>query len=115
MNEYLFEFYEQIVSIVCLAIATGIGGFFVAKYKGSHAKNTALETGMRALLRVQMVEFYDRHVVNDAPLTLERQHEIISVHDAYKGLGGNHGEERMFDALMSKDLAVVDEAWTKKA
>lgn len=114
MNEYTFEFYEQIVSIVCLALATGFGGFFVAKYRSLKAKNTALETGMRALLRVQMIDFYDKYVVNNAPLTFERQAEIVNVHEAYKGLGGNHGEERIFEALMEKRLAVVDADWSEK-
>lgn len=114
MNQYTFEFYEQLVSIVCVALATGVGGFFVAKYKGSRQKTTALETGVRALLRVQMIEFYDRYIVNEAPLTFERQHEIVAVHEAYKGLGGNHGEERIFEELMRKQLAVVDEKWREK-
>lgn len=85
----------QVVSI-CVA---GACGFLAAQVKRLSARDKALYEGMKAVLRKQLVDDYDRYVVHGEPMSVERKSEIDDCYAAYVALGGNHTGPAMYEAL----------------
>lgn len=56
--------------------------------------------GTRELLRVWLVEFYQRYVVDGEPFSMERKHEVETMYECYHNLGGNGTIKEMYEDLM---------------
>lgn len=86
------------------AIVAGMIGRMKQGYAVNRAEDAAMREGMLALLRSQLTEAHDLHVVRGAPMTLYARENLIRIHKAYEDLGGNDIGDAQFDALMKVPL-----------
>lgn len=63
--------------------------------------------GMKVLCRRELVDAFRDHVTNDMPLTVERYHELVDVHETYNGFGGNGTGDAMFEGIVAKQIHIV--------
>lgn len=80
----LSEFLKWLVPFVCGGIAT----FFIARYNFNRKRNKALEEGLQALLRAEIIRQYEKHNERGycpvyAKEALKREYH------SYHTLGGN--------------------------
>lgn len=61
----------------------------------------------KALLRKDLVDAYEKHVVDGKPLTVERKHEITEGYEAYAHYGGNGTGSDMFKAICEVPMVIV--------
>lgn len=105
-----FEFVEGAIGLI-FAIALGVLGYIGngihKSLKRQSVQDQAIKDGLISLLHAQMLEYYTRYVQNKRKLTLEMHQTIESVHEAYKALGGNHGEDRLYAALSQINPYIV--------
>lgn len=87
--------------VVGIAVAAACG-YLGAQVKRLNARDKALYDGMKAVLRRQLVDDFERYVVDKNPLGIERKQEITDCYAAYSELGGNGLGHEMYEKL--KDL-----------
>lgn len=76
--------------------------------KRLESKQDANNKATLCLVRKTIIDFYDLYVRHDAPMTIERIHEITELYHAYKGLNGNGVVERMYEELVELPIVVVN-------
>ena len=59
----------------------------IRKFKAEKAKNAAIESGLRGILRIQILDTYDRCVSNGRKISVSRQDAIVSIYQSYEALG----------------------------
>ena len=83
------EIAGQVATVVVTAIASGavglVGGFLISL--GKFMK--ALRIGLRTLLRVEIVDAYQKYFVERHEMSLERCQELWDCYEAYQLSGGN--------------------------
>lgn len=95
-----------------MAIISGAVGWLSKSYRADRAKDRAMETGLRTLLRAELLEIHTRHVVHHEPISVSIQDEADRVYRAYHDLGGNGTGTMMWKQIM--DLhAYIDDAASK--
>ena len=83
------EIANQVVTIVVTAIVSGAVGL-VAGFCTSLGKfMKALRIGLRTLLRVELVDAYQKYFIERNKMSLERCQELWDCYEAYRLTGGN--------------------------
>lgn len=85
----------QIISI-CVAAACGWLGAQATRLR---KRDEALYEGMKAVLRKEIVDDYDRYVLQGNPMSLERKREIDECYAAYTALGGNGTGRTLYEQI----------------
>jgi len=81
------------------------GAAFLCWIRGVKKKQAALETGVQALLRGELVRAYDKYHERDS-ITLHGLEAVDLQYSAYHGLGGNGAITKLVDNM--KQLEVKD-------
>lgn len=95
-----------IVQIITLIVA-GAAGFLCGISRKTLTRLNAFERGMKASLRRDLVDSYERYVQEGQVLTIERKHEIVDAYEAYSALGGNGTGKQMYEAICDVEVTVV--------
>lgn len=80
-------------------VLAAIAGYLGGKVQRITARDKAMEQGMRCLLRGEITRAYQRHVIDQRPMTLECRRQLDEIWAAYSGLGGNGAGETMYEEL----------------
>lgn len=102
---------STLVGWVLSPLLAAIVGGLVVYAKGAVSKETrhdkAMQQGMRALLRQQLIDYHDQYVVRGRPCPVGIKEQATSGYTAYHGLGGNgtgtHLYEEIMDAHVKED------------
>lgn len=86
------------MQVLSFAVA-GVCGWLVARVRQLNRRDAALYSGMKALLRKELMNDFETYVVNQRPLGIERKREIDECYEAYSALGGNGTGKQMYDKL----------------
>ena len=72
------------------AIIAGLGAAYrnlAKKFKAERAKNQAIENGLRGILRIQILDTYDKCVADGKRISVSRKDAIVSIYQSYCALG----------------------------
>jgi hypothetical protein len=70
-----------------VAILSAAYGRLEKKFKAERAKNKAIENGLRGILRIQILDTYDKCVEAGGKITVSRKDAIVSIYQSYCALG----------------------------
>lgn len=88
-----------------LTLVSGACGWLLKSHKREAARDRAMETGLRTLLRAELLEIHAKYrPLGDIPL--EVMEEADRVYQAYHSLGGNGAGTKIYEEL--KALPTVD-------
>lgn len=88
-----------------LTLVSGACGWLLKSHKREAARDRAMETGLRTLLRAELLEIHAKYrPLGDIPL--EVMEEADRVYQAYHSLGGNGAGTKVYEEL--KALPTVD-------
>ncbi|MCT6836137.1 MAG: hypothetical protein M3Z49_02980 [Bifidobacteriales bacterium] len=88
-----------------LTLVSGACGWLLKSHKREAARDRAMETGLRTLLRAELLEIHAKYrPLGDIPL--EVMEEADRVYQAYHSLGGNGTGTKIYEEL--KALPTVD-------
>lgn len=59
----------------------------VKRFKAERAKNAAIESGLRGILRIQILDTYDKCVADGRKISVSRKDAIVSIYQSYEALG----------------------------
>lgn len=97
---------QQLVSLLVAAAFGMVTGYLGGKVKRLTARDRAVEQGIGVILRRQLMEDYETHVINGHPLSMEQRREIDECFAAYSGLGLNGSGRTAYEALCALDLTM---------
>lgn len=63
-------------------------------------RDQAMEQGMRALLRQQLIDYHKEYVASGGPCPVRIKEQATSVHSAYVALGGNGTGTQLWNEIM---------------
>ena len=111
MPDVLMTILESIVPMLLTGVG-GVCGWLLKSHKREEARDQAMETGLRTLLRAELLEIHTRHVVHHEPISVSIQDEADRVYRAYHSLGGNGTGTMMHEQIMRLDAYLDEEGET---
>lgn len=103
-EEIIWQAATQVVTF-CVAAACG---WFASRAREASSTEAAMRAGMKAILRKELVDAYEKHVTNGSPMSVERRHEVEEIYKAYAALGGNGTGKAMYDKLAAERLDIIN-------
>ena len=71
-------------------IVTGLSAAYAhlaKRFKAEKKKNEAIENGLRGILRIQILDTYDRCVADGNKISVSRKDAVVSIYQSYCALG----------------------------
>lgn len=90
----------QVVGWAITSALSAAVGVLATQARHRGARGEAMEQGMRALMRAQLIELHEKYVADGrgCPVTIKEQ--ATSIYQAYHALGGNGTGTRLYHELM---------------
>lgn len=93
---------------VLAPVCSALVGAVVAQARQLGSSQRAMQEGLKALLRQQIVNAYRDYVIEGRPLTVERKHELTEQYEAYAAIGGNGTGKAMYESICEVPITVVE-------
>ena len=87
MWDFIVKYWLEFAFGLIVAVLTAAYGRLEKKFKAEKAKNAAIESGLRGILRIQILDTYDRCVENGRTISVSRKDAIASIYQSYCALG----------------------------
>lgn len=82
---------ECIFGVICAALSAGYASL-KKKLKTEKAKNAAIENGLRGILRIQILDTYDKCTA-EGNISVSRKDAIVSIYQSYVALGNGEADD----------------------
>lgn len=90
----------QAAGWVLAPLCAALAGALVTTLKRGKSHDEAMEQGMRALLRQQLIDYHKEYVVSGGPCPIRIKEQATAVYHAYHGLGGNGTGTKLWEEIM---------------
>ena len=97
---------ESIGVYIVTTIIGAILGFIAAKYKKNKKKDLAIEQGVQALLRNEIIRRY-REFESKGEISILDKENLEEMFEQYKNLGGNGTVKKMMDDLLNLKTKII--------
>lgn len=94
---------EAAFGIILAALGAGYARL-AKKFKAEKAKNQAIENGVRDILRMQILDSYDKCMASGGRISVSRKDAIDSAYKSYSALGGNGTITRVHEEIMGMPI-----------
>lgn len=107
MWDFVAKYWLEFVFGIIVAGLSAAYGSLVRKFKAEKAKNAAIENGLRGILRIQILDTYDRCVENGRTISVSRKDAIVSIYQSYAALGDHVDDtiKQMYEELVHMTIA----------
>ena len=97
---------QMILSYLLPTLLGGIVGFVSTKFKKNKKKDLAIEQGVQALLRNEIIRRY-REFESKGEISILDKENLEEMFVQYKNLGGNGTVKKMMDELLNLKTKIV--------
>lgn len=87
MWEFIVKYWLEFAFGVIAAGLAAAYGRLEKKFKAEKAKNAAIESGLRGILRIQILDTYDKCKAAGNKISVSRKDAIVSIYQSYCALG----------------------------
>lgn len=87
---FILKYWIEFVFGIIVASLSAAYAHLAKKFKAERAKNLAIENGLKGILRIQILDTYDKCVANGKKISVSRKDAIGSVYRSYIALCENH-------------------------
>jgi len=87
MWDFVVKYWLEFVFGLIVACLSAAYGRLEKKFKAEKLKNAAIESGLRGILRIQILDTYDKCVANGRMISVSRKDAIVSIYQSYVALG----------------------------
>lgn len=98
MWDFIVKYWVEVLFGVITASLSAAYAHLAKKFKAERAKNEAIENGLRGILRIQILDTYDKCVANGKKISVSRKDAVVSIYQSYIALGD---EEHPDDTIKS--------------
>lgn len=88
-------------------VTAGLGvayGNLSKRFRAEREKNKAIENGLRDILRIQILDSYDKCVAEGNVITVSRKDAMDSAYRSYHALGGNGTITQVHSEIMQMKI-----------
>ena len=86
MLDFVLKYWIEFLFGLIVAALSAAYGRLEKKFKAEKKKNAAIESGLRAILRMRILDTYDMCVA-DGKISVSRKDAIASIYQSYCALG----------------------------
>lgn len=90
MWEFIIKYWVEFVFGLIVAGLSAAYAHLAKKFKAERAKNQAIENGLKGILRIQILDTYDKCVDAGRVISVSRKDAIGSVYRSYVALCESH-------------------------
>jgi hypothetical protein len=87
MFDFVLKYWIEFVFGLIVAALSAAYGRLEKKFKAEKKKNAAIESGLRGILRIQILDTYDKCTDNGGKISVSRKDAISSIYASYCALG----------------------------
>ena len=87
MWDFIVKYWVEVLFGIITASLSAAYAHLSKKFKAERAKNQAIEDGLRGILRIQILDTYDKCVANGRLITVSRKDAVVSIYQSYVALG----------------------------
>lgn len=95
----------QLLGWVLTASLGGLSGALVSMLRKSRSQESAMQEGMRALLRQQLIDMHRKYVVEGRPCSVDEHEQAEDVYKAYHALGGNGTGTHLYEEIRESHVS----------
>ena len=89
MWEFIVKYWLEAIFGLIVACLSAAYAHLAKKFRAERAKNQAIEDGLRGILRIQILDTYDKCVANGRLISVSRKDAVVSIYQSYVALGDN--------------------------
>ena len=93
MWDFIVKYWLEFLFGMIVAALSASYASLVKKFKAEKAKNAAIESGLRGILRIQILDTYDRCVADGRKISISRKDAIVSIYQSYVALGDGNTDD----------------------
>ena len=104
MAEWIAKYWLEAGFGVIVALLSAGYARLSKRIKAEKAKNQAIENGVRDILRMQILDSYDKCQAAGGRISVSRKDAIDSAYKSYAALGGNGTITQVHDEIMKMPI-----------
>lgn len=112
MVEFIIKYWLEVIFALIVGIISYIFKKIYTNYKNKmenlSVRQQAVEQGVQALLRNELIRRYREYEVKGEISILDKEN-IEHMYNEYKNLGGNGTVAKMYEELMSLEIKIIKE------
>ena len=90
----------QVLGWAATSALAAVVGAVAAQTRRRSTREEALEQGLRALMRAQLIELHEKYVAEGRQCSVDIKEQATSIYQAYHSLGGNGTGTHLYNELM---------------
>ena len=87
MWDFIIKYWLEFVFGLIVASLSAAYAHLAKRFKAEKKKNEAIENGLRGILRIQILDTYDRCVADGNKISVSRKDAVVSIYQSYCALG----------------------------
>lgn len=91
--DFIVKYWLECIFGIIVAGLSASYASLVKRFKAEKAKNQAIENGLRGILRIQILDTYDRCVADGRKISVSRKDAIVSIYQSYVALGDENVDD----------------------
>lgn len=107
MWDFIVKYWLEFAFGLIVAGLSAAYAHLAKKLKAEKAKNAAIENGLRGILRIQILDTYDRCVAEGRKISVSRKDAIVSIYQSYVALGNGETDDTikaLYDDLVKMTI-----------
>ena len=101
--DFLVKYWLETLFGLIIAGLSAAYTHLAKKFKAEKKKNAAIESGLRGILRIQILDTYDRCVADGRRISVSRKDAVVSIYQSYIALGDGDTDDtirQLYDELV---------------
>lgn len=93
MWDFILKYWVEVLFGAIIAALSAAYGHLAKRFKAEKAKNQAIENGLRGILRIQILDTYDKCVADGRKISVSRKDAVVSIYQSYVALGNGENDD----------------------
>ena len=93
MWDFIVKYWLETAFGIVVASLSAAYAHLAKKFKAEKKKNAAIESGLRGILRIQILDTYDRCVADGRTISVSRKDAVVSIYQSYIALGDGESDD----------------------
>ena len=87
MWDFIMKYWLEFLFGIIVAALSASYASLVRRFKAEKAKNAAIENGLRGILRIQILDTYDKCIADGKKISVSRKDAVVLIYQSYVALG----------------------------
>jgi DNA invertase Pin-like site-specific DNA recombinase len=106
MWDFILKYWLEFVFGLIVAGLSAAYAQLAKKLKAERMKNQAIENGLKGILRIQILDTYDKCIADGKKISVSRKDAIVSIYQSYVALGDHVDDtiKQLYEELIHMNI-----------